>query len=226
MPFKINREIFLLVLAFVVTIGAYIWFTRSEYFAGFNSWAQQHLTLFLGLLLLIKITGIIWPPLPGGVFTVGSIAIIGWPTAYAIDAIGSLIGATIAFFLGRKYGYPFLNRIIGEEATDKLHQLKIVKHREVEAVFALRLLSGGVLFEAVCYGAGLIGVHYPNFLLGSILFHTTVGIPSYYLANNLFSGKNIPLTLLIGVIAVTGVYLMRTRYFVLSHSIKETTENN
>src|SRR3989344_6900096 len=100
-----------LVGTWIATIILYIWFIRTPYFEAFNVWTRHNSITFYASLLVAKIAAIVWPPLPGSLFTFGAIPFIGWFQSYLVDMIGSLIGASIAYFLGKKYGYPFLKKI-------------------------------------------------------------------------------------------------------------------
>lgn len=101
MKLKTHKHIIILVVAAVVTLIFYLWFVNSPYFAGFKIWSQSNLAVYISVLLLIKIFGIIWPPIPGGIFTLASVPVLGWKLAFAVDYSGSLIGSSIAFFIAK-----------------------------------------------------------------------------------------------------------------------------
>ena len=70
---KRYHHIIWLILGFVITAGAYYWFIKSIYFVDFLAWTEQHTILYFSVLVLIKIIAIVWPPLPGGIFTISAI---------------------------------------------------------------------------------------------------------------------------------------------------------
>lgn len=78
-----------MVLVTVASIFVYYLFSKSIYFQIFFSWSRQNIGLFVIVLFLLKILGIVWPPLPGGVFTLAAIPFIGWFPAYLVDFAGS-----------------------------------------------------------------------------------------------------------------------------------------
>lgn len=209
--FKNNYNLIIISIVMLASFGGYLWFIRQGVFQDFISWAQQNLILYFIILASIKMIGIVWPPIPGGLFTIGSVPVIGWQNAYLAEVIGGLAGATIAHHLGGKYGYKFLKKLFDEPVIERIKKVKIAKNKEVEAIFILRLFTGSIS-EAVSYGAGLLGVKYRNFIFGTIIAYIFL-IPIFYLANNIFSGKNI---LLNGALVLTLGFLfykLRGRYF-------------
>lgn len=203
----------LFILLFLLTLLFFYWFTKSSHFANLQLWTTSNKPLYLLLLFLLKTLGIVWPPIPSGLFTMASIPLIGWKTAYAIDLFGSVTGGMIAYSLGKKYGIKFLEKIFDKKVLVKIKNTKIKKGKEFEAVFMYRILLGTTILEAVYYGAGLLKVNLYKFLLGAVASHLLIGIPSFIMAENIFNGKNILITLASILISVFIVYKTKDRYF-------------
>lgn len=204
---------FLFVGVFVLTILLFYWFSKTPYFLVLDSWIKANRTLYLISLFLIKVTGILWPPISGGIFTMASIPFLGWQTAFVIDMTGSTVGGTIAYILGKKYGFPFLNKILDTSIVEKIKKIKIKKGKEIEAVFVYRLLFGSVIVEAIYYGAGVLNIHFGKFLVGVTLSHLIIGIPIFFSANSVLSGSNIVLSISLAVIALIFIIKTKGRYF-------------
>ncbi len=173
---------FLFIGVFVLTMIGFYWFSKTPYFLNLDTWIKSNMVLYTASLFLIKIAGILWPPISGGIFTLASIPFLGWKTAFTIDMIGSTVGGTIAYMLGKKYGFPFLNKILDTKIVEKIKSVKIKKGKEIEAVFVYRLLFGSVIVEAIYYGAGVLSIHFGKFLVGVTLSHILIGIPIFFLA--------------------------------------------
>ena len=191
MKIKSKKYLMILILVTVVTLLMYYLFTKSIYFEIFFTWSRQNIVMFTVVLFLLKIFGIVWPPLPGGIFTLAAIPFIGWLPAYLVDFTGSLVGSSIAFLVGKKYGYPFLEKLFDQETIAKIRNIKIKPNREIETITALRIFTGSLFLEAICYGAGLLNVRFTSFFIGSIISHLIVGIPSFYLVGGLFNVSNL-----------------------------------
>ena len=101
------------------TLIFYLWFIKSPHFSGFVAWSQQNIILYYFVLVVLKIVGIIWPPIPGGLLTLGSIPVLGWPLAYSADFLGSMIGSTAAYFLAKKYGLGFMKKSLTKTRSVK-----------------------------------------------------------------------------------------------------------
>ena len=206
------KHILALGTGFALTGILYFWFINSSLFPEFTAWAALHKTgLFLSL-VAIKIAGIVWPPLPGGILTFGSIPILGWQNAYLADLLGSIVGSTIAYFIAKSWGISFMSRIFDAGSLDKLRKIRVPRGREFEAIFIFRFF-GATIVELVCYAAGLLRVRYSVFMLATIASHAAIGIPFYYFGKGLF-GENgwVGPALFIGLIIV--FLTLRKRYFV------------
>lgn len=211
---KIKSFKYLLLLGIftVFTLSFFSWFLKTEYFTLLKFWAGQNIVFFFLTLVLIKVVGILWPPIPGGIFTLAAIPVLGWFPAYLSDLAGSLIGSSLAFFLGKKYGYPFLKKIFDKEMVLKIKNIKFKKNKELESIFVLRILSGSIFLEAICYGAGLLNVKFVNFFVASLLSHVVVGVPVYYFAKNIVSSDNIFLNIVSLIIVVLIFWKLKGRY--------------
>lgn len=206
-----SSYLWLLILVWGGTIALYFWFTKSPYFESFNLWTQQNLILFYISLFTAKVMAIVWPPLPGSLFTLGSIPLIGWFQSFIIDLAGALTGASIAYFLGRKYGYSFLEKIFNDELVQKIRETRIKPEKEIESVLIGRVAGSGNLMELVCYGAGVLRVRYHNFLIASFIAGI-LSLPIYYLGGNLFDGGSILAGIIISLTTLLLFWKLKGRY--------------
>jgi len=198
---------------FLVTLVLVYWFMKSPQFVVVDSWVKQNTLLYVVVLFVYKTIGILWPPIPAGLLTLLSIPFLGWFGAYLVDLIGSITGGSIAYFLGQKYGLTLLKKIFDENMIEKIKKAKIKKGKEIEAVFMYRVFLGTTILEAIYYGAGLLKVGFGKFLIGATLSHIAVGVPMFILAQNIFGGKNIVITIALIAVGVIFVYKTKGRYF-------------
>jgi uncharacterized membrane protein YdjX (TVP38/TMEM64 family) len=204
---------FLTFASFILIICGFYLFFKSPYFLVLDTWVKANIVTYVIFLFLYKTVGVLFPPVPGGIVTLASIPFLGWFNAYLIDFLGSICGGVIAYYLAKKYGHPLLLKIFGEDVATKIENIKVRKNREIEAVFMYRLALGSTILEAVYYGAGFIKIGFINFLVGSILSHTLVGVPTFFLANNILNGENIILTIAVTLIGIVFVLFTKGRYF-------------
>ena len=79
--------------------------------------------------------------------------------------IGFTIGGTIAFFIARIFGRPFIKKIISKEALEKMELIPTENIRTT--LFVLYLIP---LFpDALCYISGLTNLKYKTYLLVSTI---------------------------------------------------------
>lgn len=195
----------------VASLVFYFWMVKQAFFATFVAWASDYLLLYLLILIFFKAFAIVWPPLPGSLFTLGSVAVIGWKLAFVGQVIGGLLGASIAYFLGRKYGLWLLEKFFDQTIIDKVQNIKIYNHKEFEAIFFLRIFTGPIS-EAISYGAGLIKIKFKNFLIATICAFV-FEIPIFYLAQSILNGKNFWVTGTLVLVFGTAFYKLKGRYF-------------
>lgn len=210
---KKYKNLILLIIVFLIVTLLYLWFIQTPQFKTLELWAGSNIVLYISFLIAIKIIGILIPPIPGGIFTLASIPIIGWQGAFVGDFVGSMIGSSLAYFIGKKYGYTLILKLFDENTVLKFKKIKIKNNKEIEAVFMLRLLLGATIAEVVCYGAGIIGIQFKNFFIGSILYSFFLGVPAYYLAQNMFDNKNAIFSILTFAIAFIFIVKFKNRYF-------------
>jgi len=208
---KNSRNLIIVGSIGVLSLVAYFWMVRQEFFANFVTWAGDYLLIYLCFLIFFKAIAIVWPPIPGGLLTLGSVAVIGWKLAFLAQVLGGLLGGSIAYFLGRKYGLWLLQKFFDQVVIDKVQKIKIHGHREFEAIFLLRMFTT-TISEAISYGAGLIGIKFRNFFFAT-LCGFVFEVPFFLLAQSILNGKNLWLSG--GLVLAGGLlfYKLKGRYF-------------
>lgn len=201
-----------LVLAWVSAVWGF-YFIKSATFLQFIEWAHQNLVIYITVLIFFKFLSTLYPPLPSSILTLSAIPVIGWFNAYLIDYAGSIMGSSISYYIARKYGIRALNIIFEKRIVDKLTKFKVKKGKEIESVIVLRMLIGGTLIEAINYGAGLLNVPYNKFIIGFLISHPLLGIPTFYLVNNLLDRTNLIISMVIILSGFVLLYFLRNRYF-------------
>ena len=207
------RYWFMLIFIFVAFMTLAYWFFNSPYFSIVDNWIKTNTVLYVFALFIYKSIGVLFPPIPAGVVTLVSIPFLGWFGAYLVDMAGSIFGGMIAYWLGKRYGRKILEKLFDSSTVEKIANTKVKIGKEIEAVFMFRVLLGSTILEAVYYGAGFLKIPFGKFLIGATLSHIVVGVPSFLLANNIFSGKNIILTIVLSITALIFVIKTKGRYF-------------
>ena len=124
-------------------------------------------------------------PLPGNVITITNSLVFGPLLGSLLSWFTTVLGACLCFLLAKALGKPFAEKIVG----NSVHRAeRFFKTYGLHAMFFVRIMPF-VPFDAVSYGAGLVGVPFSRFLLAtsigivpSILIYSFLGglIAGYY----------------------------------------------
>lgn len=195
-----------------IMLIAYLWFMKSPYAASLNEFASTNFYLFAGILIFIKFIGIVYPPISGGYFTLAAIPIIGWDKALVCDLIGSVLGGSVDYYVGRKYGIKIVKKFFGDAIAEKVGLIKIKKGKEIEGLIVSRILTGATIVEAIHYAAGLFKIDFWKYTTAMVISHLMIGIPTYWIFGGVF-GTTITLYLIpVLALALYILYKMRGRY--------------
>lgn len=156
-------------LEFAVVVGlmlvAYVVMSRMGIFLQ-TPVAKQLITSF-GVLTPLAyavafITTLVIAPLPGLPIMVMGIGIFGFVNAIIFTYFLSLFGASINFYIARRFGRPVVRWLVGKRG---LH--KIDKHTSEFSVQLLVLsrIFDGLLFEWISYAAGLTTISFAKYFL-------------------------------------------------------------
>ena len=121
----------------------------------------------VGISIGLMVAQAIIAPLPMNVVTITNALVFGPIWGSLLSWFSTVLGASLCFFLSKTFGKPFARKIVGGsiEKAERFFQ-KYGLH----AMFLVRMMPF-VPFDAVSYGAPLVGVPFSRFLLA-----TAVGI--------------------------------------------------
>lgn len=172
---------------------------------------SEHLYIGAILLVLLRITGMIVPMIPGGIVSFAVVPIFGWFATYVYTATGIFIGTSIAFWLARIYREPLVARFV---SLKRIHELEkqISGKKQFIAIFAFRLFTVPVV-DISSYIVGLTKVSYKKFALATFL--ATVPETLIFYFGEEFYKRLFGKSLFIGVIAlliIGSIYFIIKRY--------------
>lgn len=122
-----------------------------------------------------------------------------------------VIGATINFWIARKWGRPLVSKFAGQDALGKIDQFS--KEYGITTLIALRMLQGGI-GDFVSYAYGLTPMKFSTYIVITILATIPGSILWYYVlsrTNNLEQAlsASVLLALVSLLIFLTGNFLIR-----------------
>jgi uncharacterized membrane protein YdjX (TVP38/TMEM64 family) len=137
----------------VLLIAIAIWFVNRvgidqirTNVAQFGIWATF-------IILLLRLTSIVVPALPGTAYALLSGALFGFVQGLIVIAIADFVACGTNFFIARRYGRGAVKRLVGERFMDRLDRWS---QKYLEGNFFL--LTGALMtsfFDYICYAAGL-----------------------------------------------------------------------
>ncbi len=160
---------FLLFIALLTTLIIIFWQPLTNLFSSPDKIRQ--FVFGFGILapiifILIIILQVLFAPIPGQVAGLAGGYIFGafWGTAYSM--VGLIIGSLIVFYLARKLGRPFVEKVVDKKTLKKFD--KIIKKKGLPLLFIIYLLPG-LPDDLVCYIAGLTNIKIKNLVLVSAI---------------------------------------------------------
>jgi len=119
----------------------------------------------VGLFSFSFCESIFWPIPPDIFLAASQIFQFSKITAFIAVLAGSIFGATVAFFLGAKFGHR-----VAEKIFKKSQLLKIEKFLQKWEFLGVFIVSFTPLpFKVACWGAGIFELEFRRFLIAAIL---------------------------------------------------------
>ena len=179
----------------------------------------EHLIIGAVLLVLLRIIGMILPMIPGGIVSFAVVPIFGWFATYIYTATGIFIGTSIAFWLARIYGEPFVTRFV---SLKKIHELEkqVSGRKQFIALVAFRLFTVPVV-DISSYIVGLTKISYKKFALATFLATVPETLIFYFGEEfyKRFFGKNLFIAVLV-LLIIGSIYFIIKRYGIKVRSQK------
>lgn len=204
----------LTVIGFIVLIGLV-----TQYKPEIISFSLQYPFVIPIVIILWRITAIVIPPLPGGVLSFAFIPILGWFWAFFYSEIGVMIGATISFYIARKFREPVVARFM---PLQKIHdwEEKINQKTEFFGFLGIRILFAPVM-DFISYAAGLSRISYRKFILATFIAEMPVAI-WYYFGGEAYKSLLDSKSIISGVVLL--IILLTAFYFAKNHGIFKRKE--
>lgn len=98
--------------------------------------------------LLLQAAQVLVAPIPGHVLAVASGYLFGTGLGTAVSLAGAVLGSYVAFGLSRRYGRPYVERVIDREA---LEIFDAVSHEHGLLAFFLVFVLPGLPDDVICF---------------------------------------------------------------------------
>ena len=180
---KIISNLIAIILILVIA-GIYLFAPLLNLFSNLPQLKQFVLSfgIFAPLILTaLVILQVLFAPIPGQTTGLASGFLFGPVLGTVYSMIGLVIGSFIAFYLSRKFGRPFVERIVNKKTLRKLDNLS--SERGIFGLFLIYLLPA-LPDDVICYIAGLTNIKIKNLMIIS-----TIGrLPGFIVLNLVGAG--------------------------------------
>lgn len=211
--FHILKKYWLAVAILIVFTIAYNLFLNSTHFLKFVDIVKENLFLTVAFLITLKVLGLVWPPLSGGITVFIFLPVFGIFKTYLIDLAGTLLGATLSYFIAKWLNRKLVTSLVGNAFIEKVSKIKIREDKELEAVILASIVFAAPMIEVVSYASGFLKVKYRNMIIGVLIGHFIWTIPAYFVVNNLLEGEHLAITAFLILAGVLIIFLLKDRYF-------------
>lgn len=159
---NIYNIIAVLVLVFLTILG-YIGYKRGlfnsidtfrDFILSFGVWANI-------IFMLVQVTQIVVPIIPGGLTTVFGVVIFGPFWGFIYNYISICAGSMLVFFISRTFGKSIILNFFGEETYDKYKHK--IKDKTYEKFFAWAILLPVAPDDFLCYLTGLSDMSFKKY---------------------------------------------------------------
>ncbi len=138
------------------------------------------------LLFLLRSISIIIPVLPGTIFSAAAGFQFGFTQGLLIIAFADFVSCTISFFLARKLGRNYINRLLGSRQMRRIESISQDYLEKNYFLMTAFLMSG--FFDFVCYAIGLTKITWKRFmpaLIFSIIISDSPFVASGFAASKI-----------------------------------------
>ena len=116
---------------------------------------QRHRIAAPIVFIIAQIIQVMIPIMPFGLGCIAGVIAFGPVLGFVYNYIGVCVGSIVAFFVARRFGTPFIKRLIGsknmQKCTDWLHKRK----KGFDVMFAVAIFVPGAPDDQLCLLAGV-----------------------------------------------------------------------
>jgi uncharacterized membrane protein YdjX (TVP38/TMEM64 family) len=175
-----RRVLLHLLLVILLFVGATVLLRRQVAFLADAEAARAYVRSF-GVwaplvLIVLQALQVVLAPVPGQVLAAVAGYLFGpwWGTLYNVVGIG--IGSTAAFWLSRRFGRAYVERMVAEDALTTFDGF--VERRGLLSLFVLFLIPG-LPDDAICFVGGLTPIPLRRLVVVAVVGRA----PAFFLAN-------------------------------------------
>jgi uncharacterized membrane protein YdjX (TVP38/TMEM64 family) len=177
---------------------------------GLREWIQQRGAWAPIVFIAIQAVQVILFVIPGEVPQIAGGYLFGVWYGSLLSVAGILIGSTVAFFLGRALGTPFVEALFRRDQVERVRTL--LDSERARIIFFLLFLIPGIPKDILCYVAGVSPLKFPYFASVSTLGRLPGIVVSAIIGNAAASNKWV----LTAIVSAAAVAIFAAGFFLRS----------
>ena len=136
------------------------------------------------LFILIRIVPIVIAPIPGIPVDIVGIFVFGWAMGFVLSVIGVMIGAMVAFWIGRYFRESLIRRFASLQKVREWED----KYSERQKFWALVFVRATTspFFDYISYAAGLSKISTTKFFFSTFIVTVPIMFSIYYFGGLFF----------------------------------------
>lgn len=144
----------------------------------------------------------VFAPLAGTPGVLLGVTIYGVKTGMFLLYIGSLISATINFWISKKFGRKLITRLVGEKSMKEIDEFTSVEGKQV---LIISRLLGFPIFDFISYAAGLTNISFKSYIIITAIASIFTNIAAYLVFKNINFQSETGIMIWIGSIVGAGI---------------------
>jgi uncharacterized membrane protein YdjX (TVP38/TMEM64 family) len=169
----------------------------------------------------VQAAQVVFAPIPGQVLGGVGGYLFGGLRGTAYSMLGVTIGSLLVFGASRRYGRPFVARVVTDETLTRFDGF-VERHGRI-GLFVVFLLPT-FPDDAICLIAGLTTLRVRTFLLLLLVGRTPAFLAAAYAGTALSAGREWVFVALVGALVVASLVVHRYRSRIVAVLEKQTTE--
>lgn len=160
--------------------------------------------------IMLQVVQIVIFFIPGDIIQISAGFIFGPIKGFLLSLLGIFIGSSIVFFIARRLGKPFVEKLVSEKDSWIIHKLEKLKEhpmrdKKLRKIVFFTYLIPGIPKDILGYICGISEIKFRDF----IIYSTIARIPALFVSNffgHKLSYNNIKLLIIIAVLC--GIILL------------------
>lgn len=203
---KICTTVFALLSIVAVSFFGVSWISEPANQLVFRQWIEKTGPIGWIVIALMQFIHIVIAPVPAEPIQILSGTLYGAWGGIVLNILGSIPASMLVFWIGRRYGKPFLYKLFGKEKIEGIHVLHQPDKLEIATIIIMLIPAAPK--DIISYVCGVSSMKMPRFVLIATLARIPTNLMCTMIGASLQEGKwklAVAISVLMVVIAFIGI---------------------